>query len=423
MNWLAPYACVTGLGFITSIGNDAAAVLESLKNLRSGIKPHRFLGEEDRSDIKVAGVVEEFDFKAASWAGWKYPDRYSIPKETLRGLPPHGVYSYCAIEQVLAQAGLSGEQVSNPAFGLYCASAGSPMLMHRYLSQLTQSQGRRGAPFGVVSTISGTLNFNLAAHYRIQGANLGFVSACASSSHAIGYALDEIRLGRQEAVLVVGAEDFAAESLLPFAAMNALSRQEGSDASCPWDQRRDGFVATGGAAALLLESPEHARRRGAKVLARVTGWGQSSDGVDRTSSHPEGTGLSRAMENALRDAGIGPGDIDYINAHATSTRVGDLSEARAIERVFSRQGHQPPVSSTKAITGHALSMAGAMEAAFCTLMLENGFYPGNAHLRNVDPECNALDLPVASVEKPVQTILSNSSGFGGANVTLVLQSA
>jgi len=423
MNWDTPYACVTGLGFITSIGNDASTVLDSLTSLRSGIRAHRFLGDADRSEIRVAGVVEGFDFQAASWAGWKYPQEYSIPKDVLRGLPPHGVYALCAIEQVIAQAGLTPGQMSRPGFGLFCASAGSPMLMHRYLGQLHGSFGRRGAPYGVVSTISGTLNFNLAAHYHIEGANLGFVSACASSSHAIGYALDEIRLGRQDAVLVVGAEDFTADSLLPFASMNALSRQSGTDASCPWDLRRDGFVATGGAAALLLESPELVKRRGARVLARVSGWGQSSDGTDRTSSHPEGTGLSRAMEISLRDAGISPAAVDYINAHATSTQVGDISEARAIVRTFCTHGHQPPVSSTKAITGHGLSMAGAMEAAFCTLMLDKGFYPGNAHLRTVDPACAGLSLPTGSTQSSLRTILSNSSGFGGSNVALVLQSA
>ena len=341
----------------------------------------------------------------------------------MRGLPPHGVYAYCAIEQALNQANLSSATISSPRIGLHCASAGSPMLMHRYLSQLHENKGRRGPPLGIVSTISGTLNFNLATHYRIQGANLGFVSACASSSHAIGYALDEIRLGRQDGMLVVGAEDFSAESLLPFGAMNALSRQSGSDASCPWDVRRDGFVGTGGACALLLESPDFARRRGAQVLAKVIGWSQSSDGLDRTASHPEGCGLGRAIEGALLDAHIEAKSIDYINAHATSTPVGDLSEARAINEVFIKNACDPIVSSTKGLTGHSLSMAGAMEAAFCTLFLRDGFYAGNAHLRNIDPKCSSLNLPLCSSNRELKTILSNSSGFGGANVALVMQKA
>tara|TARA_B110001450_G_C17616807_1_gene479587 strand:+ start:156 stop:1427 length:1272 start_codon:yes stop_codon:yes gene_type:complete len=423
MQWTAPYACITGLGFISSIGNNEKDVIRSLKTLKSGIQPYRFFGEADKSDVHVGGPVAGFDFPTASWAGWKYPDNYTIPKELLRGLPPHGVYAFCAIEQALAQAGLSGKEISSPHIGLHCASAGSPVLMHRHLKQLHEDKGRRGRPLGVVSTISGTLNFNLAAHYGIQGANLGFVSACASSSHAIGYALDEIRLGRQDAVLVVGAEDFTAESILPFGAMNALSRKSESDASCPWDVRRDGFVGSGGACALLLESPDFSQRRGAKALAKVTGWGQSSDGAGRTASHPEGSGLGRAMESALRDASIQAKSIDYINAHATSTRVGDLSEAKAISEVFTKNACSPLVSSTKGLTGHPLSMSGAMEAAFCTLFLRDGFYAGNAHLRNVDPECSNLNLPRCSSNKNLQYILSNSSGFGGANVALVFERA
>lgn len=420
MRAVHPYACVTGLGFICSIGNERSAVLSSLEKLASGIQPHRFLGAVDQSNIRVAGVVQDFDFSAASWAGWTYPAGYNVPRDLIRSLPPHGVYAFCAVEQALSEAGLSHSDFSSDRIGLFASSAGSPMLMYKYLDQLHSSKGRRGNPMGIVSTISGTLNFNLAAHYRVTGANVGFVSACASSGHAIGYALDEIRLGRQDAVMVVGAEDFTAESMLPFSAMNVLSQGTDSTASRPWDASRDGFVPTGGACALLLESPQQAARRGAQVLARLIGWGQSSDGTDRTSSHPEGKGLRRAMANALADAALKPEDIDYINAHATSTRVGDISEAKAIASLFPASGQHPPVSSTKALTGHGLSMAGAMEAAFCSLFLQHAFYAGNAHLNAVDPDCAGINLPTRSVKTPLRHILSNSSGFGGANVSLVL---
>ena len=183
--------------------------------------------------------------------------------------------------------------------------------------------------------------------------------------------------------------------------------------------RRDGFVATGGACALLLESPAFAQQRGANVMAQLSGWGQSSDGNDRTSSHPEGKGLYRAMESALVDAGLQPQDIDYVNAHATSTRVGDVSEARALKEVFNKRGQNPPISSTKGLTGHGLSMSGAMEAAFCTLFLKEGFHAGNAHLLEPDPECQHLNLPTKSKTQTLNRILSNSSGFGGSNVSLV----
>jgi 3-oxoacyl-[acyl-carrier-protein] synthase-1 len=417
------YACITGLGFISSIGNDTKSVVQNLRDQRSGVRPHRFLGAEDRSSVHVAGVIDGFNFEAPSWAGWQYPAGFSIPHDTLRALSPHGVYAYCAVEQALHDAKLTRAEFSTPRIGLFCASIGSPMLMHRYLGQLFASKGRRGPPLGIVSSIPGTLNFVLSAHYQIEGVNTGFVSACASSAHAIGYALDEIRLGRQDAVMIVGAEEFAAESALPFAAMNALSRQTGTDASCPWDIRRDGFVPTGGACALLIESPEFAKRRGAQPMARITGWGQSSDGVDKTSSHPEGAGLSRAMSNALADTGVAANKVDYVNAHATSTKVGDISEAHAITDVFSNNGHNPLVSSVKGITGHSLSMSGALEAAFCTKFLEQGFYSGNAHLKTRDPACLLLNLPKTSAERALNVILSNSSGFGGSNVSIVLESA
>jgi 3-oxoacyl-(acyl-carrier-protein) synthase len=293
--------------------------------------------------------------------------------------------------------------------------------MHQYLKHLHASKGRRGAPMGVVSTISGTLNFNLSAHYGIEGANIGFVSACASSSHALGYALDEIRLGRQDMIIVVGAEDFTAESLLPFSAMNALSKSDSPTASRPWDRTRDGFVPTGGAAALIVESPEHAKRRGGEVLARMTGWGQSSDGFDKTSSHPEGKGLERAILHALEDAGLDKTGVDIICAHATSTKVGDISEAKAIKKVFESAELVPPTFSPKAITGHGLSMTGAMEAAVSTICLKGGIIPGNPHLFDLDPDCIGLNLPLITTHADPRCVISNSSGFGGSNVCLVFE--
>lgn len=413
-------AVVTGVGFITSIGNDRATVVASLRQLRSGIERVEFFGNPALT-ARVAGTVKEFLVDSPSWRDWRYPARYALPRETLRSLSPHGLYALCATEQALADAGLKKEDVTDGTTGLYCASAGSAFLLHHHLAQMHAARGERGNPMGVVASIAGTLNFNLAAHYGIRGAVGGFVAACASSSHALGCALDDIRLGRQTRMLVVGAEEVNAENVLPFAAMRALSSHpDPATASRPFDQQRDGFVASGGAVCLVLEEAEAARRRGATVYAELLGWGQAADGFNVAVSHPEGTGLTDAMRRALADAGVTPADIDYINAHATSTPAGDRSEALALKAVFTDAGARPRVSSTKGLTGHPLSMSGVMEAAFCSLVLKEGFVPGNANLTEPDEACAGLDLPLATLEVAPRVVLSNSSGFGGSNVSHVL---
>jgi 3-oxoacyl-(acyl-carrier-protein) synthase len=280
----------------------------------------------------------------------------------------------------------------------------------------------RGNPKGVVSSIAGTLNFNLAAHYGIRGAVGGFVAACASSSHALGCALDDIRLGRQSRMLVVGAEEVNAETILPFAAMRALSTNaDPATASRPFDRDRDGFVSAGGAVCLILEEAETARQRGATIYAELAGWGQAADGYNVAVSHPEGAGLVEAMRRTLADAGVKAEDVDYVNAHATSTPAGDRSEALALRTVFVDAGARPKVSSTKGLTGHPLSMSGVMEAAFCSLAIQEGFVPGNANLIHPDEVCVGLDLPRATVEASPRVILNNSSGFGGSNVCHLLR--
>jgi 3-oxoacyl-[acyl-carrier-protein] synthase-1 len=322
-------------------------------------------------------------------------------------------------------AGLKAEDIANDdATGLYCASAGSAMLLHHHVAQLLAVQGERGNPLGVVSAIAGTLNFNLGAHFHITGAVCGFVSACASSSHALGYALDDLRLGRLQRVVVVGAEDLNAETLLPFSAMRALSSEtDPIKASRPFDVRREGFVGAGGATALILETEERATARGAPVYAELAGWGQSADGYSVATSHPEGAGVRLAMQRALADAGVTAGQIDYVNAHATSTPVGDRGEALALRSVFEMSGARPIVSSTKGLTGHPLSLSGAMEAAFCCVALAEGFVPGNPHLVTPDEACARLELPRESIVRGISAVLNNSSGFGGSNVCHVLRKA
>ncbi|HVW21971.1 MAG TPA: beta-ketoacyl-[acyl-carrier-protein] synthase family protein [Opitutaceae bacterium] len=412
-------AVVTGLGFVTSIGNGKTEVSESLRLLRHGFEPVEFLGNP-RIPVKVAGTVKGFSVGSPNWRDWQYPSRYRYEPETLRSLSPHGLFALCACDQALEDARLLAADLGDGRTGLFCASAGSPFLLCHHLKQMEAARGERGSPMGMVASIAGTLNFNLASFFHIRGAVCGFVSACASSSHALGYAADEIRLGRQDRMLVVGAEEVFAENVLPFAAMRALSPSaDPGTASRPFDLRRDGFVATGGAAALVVEEAGTARARGAPIYAEISGWGQAGDGHNVTASHPEGAGLAEAMRRALADAGIAPGQVDYVSAHATSTVVGDRSEALALKSVFGAA--RPAISSTKALTGHALSMAGALEAAFCALALAEEYVPGCAHLEQPDPACEGLNLPRASAEGRPQVVLNNSSGFGGSNVCHVLR--
>ena len=340
---------ITGVGFITPIGNDRSSVERCLREGRHGIAPVQFLGNPDLP-VKVAGTVKGFAVDSPSWREWTWPSEYFVPKEVLRGLAPHGLYAICAVEQALAHAGLRASDVAGDTeTGLYCASAGSAMLLHHNLAQMRAAHGSRGNPLGIVSSIAGTLNFTLAAHFRITGTVCGFVSACASSSHALGYAIDDLRLGRIKRAIVVGAEEMNADSLLPFAHMRALARHSDPRlASRPFDAGRTGFVGAGGAVALVLEAQAAAADRGARALAVAAGWGQAADGHSVAASHPEGEGLRLAMERALADAGAAPEDIDFVSAHATSTPVGDRAEAIALSKMrFWVSGSIPwPVSLT-----------------------------------------------------------------------------
>ena len=410
---------VTGLGFITSIGNDATEVEASLRGLRSGIALYDFADPGREAAVKVAGTIKGFDVRSPFWSKWTYPACYKFAPAALRSQPPHGLFALCAMEQALADARLTPELTSTDDTALFSCSAGSPFLMRHYLNILHDAPDMRGSPMGVVSSISGTLNFNLGTHYKIRGGNCGFVSACASSSHALGYACDEIAAGRFSRVLVVGAEEPNTDALLPFMSMKALSTcADPAVASRPFDRERDGFVGSGGATVVIVESAESAASRGVTPYAELLGWGQSADGWNVAMPHPEGEGLARAIHTTLRAVGLAPGDIGYVNAHATSTPQGDKAEAVALQAVFTAAGARPAISSTKGLTGHPLSMAGAMEAGFCALAMRGGFIPGNANLQEPDPACEGLDLPRATRAQPPGIVLSNSSGFGGSNVVL-----
>lgn len=411
---------LTGVGFITSIGNDAAAVTRSLRELRHGFELYPPFQKAD-VPVKVAGTIKDFQTESYDCEDWVFPARYRLKREILRGMAPHGVYAYCAMLQAAEDARLTDAEVSNDQTGLYAASGGSPRLLHHLMNRMDTLGVMRCSPLGIVASIAGTVNFNLVSHFKIRGASSGFSSACASSAHAVGFARDEIALGRQQRMFVVGAEDGNVESILPFAGMRALSLQSDPDlASRPFDTARDGFVGTGGAAVVVLESEAEVARRGAKVYCELAGWGQASDGYNVAISHPDGDGLRVAMERSFKNSGIEAAAVDYVNAHATSTPIGDLSEARALQAVF-KHGARPAISSTKALTGHGLSLAGAMETGFCALAIKEGFTPGSAHIRHLDPACAGLNIIRATQPSGPGVVLSNSSGFGGANVCLVFR--
>jgi 3-oxoacyl-[acyl-carrier-protein] synthase-1 len=413
---------VTGLGFISSIGNSRAEVLQSLREGRCGIEVMPELAAaNDR--VKLAGTVKGFSFPTADSLDWTFPAHVQFSRSQLRTLVPNAVFASVAMDEAIRDAQLDPALVSSPQTGLYCASAGSSWMTHVALdSVLTRGPARTSAPT-VVTGMPNSLHLNLTAKFAIKGASVGFSSACASSAHALGSACDLIRLGRQKIMFVVGAEDCHPCNILPFASLRALSAQtDPALAPRPFDVNRDGFIITGGGAALVLEDAEHAAARGATVYAEVKGWGQASDGYDVVAPDPSGNGLSRAMSNALQDAHLDASAIDYLNAHATATAAGDLAELNALKAVFTGD-KRPKVSSTKALTGHGLSLAGALEAGICCLALREGFMPASGKIQNLDPACEGISILTERCDEAPRVTMSNSSGFGGANVALIFGQA
>ena len=326
-----------------------------------------------------------------------------------------------AAEEALDDAGLPRVRLGDGHTGLAAASGGSPGLIHTHLAKMEESGWRRAHPMGVVRSVSGTLNFNLAAHYGITGANCGFVSACSSGSHALGYASDEIALGRQDRMLVVAGEDGDTASLLPFLGLRALSSQHDPDhASRPFDAARDGFVGSGGGVAVVLESAESAGARSVRPMAKISAWSQTCDGHSVAAPHPEGRGLESAMRACLDRAGTAQDAVDWVCAHATSTPAGDRAEAQALHAVGFADSNTA-ISSVKGLTGHGLSQAGLLEAAIAVLAIDGKFIPGNAGLVNPDPACDGLHLPRTTETTTVQRVLNNSSGFGGSNVCHLIE--
>ncbi len=418
-----PRVFITGLGFVTSIGNDASSVAASLREQRHGFELYPPFQKPDIA-CKVIGTIKGFSTDSVDPEDWTFPSRYAIKRETIRSMAPHGLFAHCAMIQAVADAKLAESDISNPDTGLFAASGGSPMLTYYHHERMLKLGPARCSPLGIVASIVGTLNFNLVAAFKIQGASCGFSSACASSAHALAYAHDEISLGRQKRMFIAAGEDGNRDAILPFAGMRTLSLQTDPNlASRPFDVARDGFVGTGGGTVLVLESEDEVARRGVTPYCELAGWGQASDGYNVAISHPDGTGSKTAMENALKATRISAAEVDYVNAHATSTLIGDISEARALKSVFGELGFRPAISSTKSLTGHGLSLAGAMETGFSALLMREGFMPGSAHISNLDPACEGLNILRATVNQSPKVVLKNSSGFGGANVALLLRRA
>ena len=411
---------VTGIGVVSPIGHTTDTIINNLREQRHNFKRLPRYADFKRSKVVVGTDIPNFETHSRLCEDWTCPYPTSFSKDELRSLNPHTYYAYQATRKALKEADLSTKELGEET-GLFTASPGSISNIYSSLTELHEYGVSRSNPYGIVNSVVGTLSWNLSALFKIKGSNCGFASACASSSHALGFAYDQIALGRQDRIIVTGAEDGDVLGVLPFGVMRALSTSDDPDAaSLPFDSRRSGFVGCGGATTIVLESASAAAQRGARVLAEFHGWGQSSDGYHPAAPIPDGSGLSRAIVGALKSSGFSTDSIEYLNAHATGTQIGDLAEVRAIKCVF---GGSPkfPVSSTKALTGHGLSYAGILELGLCIRALSKGFIPGTANLLEPDPQSEGLNLPKDNLESGARRFLSNSSGFGGANVCLAMQ--
>jgi 3-oxoacyl-[acyl-carrier-protein] synthase-1 len=328
-------------------------------------------------------------------------------------------FAHIAMMDAIADAGLDATKVSDPRIGLIAGSGGGSCANQVEAADLLRNKGvRRVGPYMVTRTMCSTVSANLATAFSIRGVNYSLSSACATSAHCIGAAMEQIQLGKQDIVFAGGGEELHWTQTMLFDAMGALSSKYNDtplQASRAYDADRDGFVIAGGGGMVVVESLEHAQARGARILAEVVGYGATSDGADMVA--PSGEGAARCMRQALDM--IGNGKIDYLNTHGTSTPVGDVAELGAMKEVFGAS--VPPFSSTKSLSGHSLGAAGVHEAIYCLLMMENGFIAGSANIENLDPAAEGLPIVLATREAALDTVMSNSFGFGGTNATLILR--
>ena len=397
---------VTGMGIVSSIGNNKTEVLDSLKQGKSGI---RFQQEYQDLGMRshIAGNVQ-IDLAE------------HIDRKILRFMGDAAAFAYIALDQAVKDSGLAEDQVSNVRTGLIMGSGGASSSNQVEAADVLRSKGvKRVGPYRVTQTMGSTISACLATPFKIKGVNYSISSACATSAHCIGNAMEQIQMGKQDIVFAGGGEEEHWTLSCLFDAMGALSTQynETPDkASRAYDANRDGFVIAGGAGALVLEELEHAKARGAKIYAEIVGYGATSDGYDMVA--PSGEGAVRCMQQALATV---EGDIDYINAHGTSTPAGDLPELRAMKAAFDGR-HLPQISSTKSLTGHSLGAAGVQEAIYSLLMLENDFITASANIETLDPEAEGLPIVRKRIDNvTLNRVMSNSFGFGGTNASLVFQ--
>ncbi|MAM62326.1 beta-ketoacyl-ACP synthase I [Maritimibacter sp. UBA3975] len=399
---------VTGLGVVSPIGLNAAEVTESLKAGRSGITANEDMVEYGfRSQI--AGAVD-IDLKE------------NVEKRALRFMGPGAAYAYLAMGQAIADAGLDESDVVNERTGLIAGSGGpsTSSMFQAHQTVLKSGSPKRIGPLAVPKCMSSTISANLATQYKIKGINYSITSACSTSLHCIGNAAEQIMMGKQDVMFAGGGEELDWTLSCLFDAMGAMSSKFNDTpdkASRAFDNDRDGFVIAGGGGMVVLESLDHALARGAKIYGEVTGFAATSDGHDMVA--PSGEGGERAMRLALSTLPEGR-KVGYINAHGTSTPVGDVGEVEAVRRVFG-EGSTPPISSTKSMTGHAQGAAGALEAIFCLLMLENDFITPSINVESLDPAINDAEVATKLVENAgLDTVMTNSFGFGGTNGSMLM---
>ena len=394
---------VTGIGIVSSLGNNCREVLESLRQLKSGIafdESYREMGMRSH----VAGNI-------------KIDPKDHIDRKILRFMGNAAAYAYIAMKEAIAHAGLTGEQVSNVRTGIVAGSGGASSSSQVEAADILRESGvKRIGPYGVTKTMASTVAACLATPFKIKGVNYSISSACSTSAHCIGHAAELIQLGKQDIVFAGGGEEVSWHMSSLFDAMGALSSKYNDtpeQASRAYDADRDGFVISGGGSILVMEEYEHAKARGANILCELTGYGATSDGYDMV--QPSGEGAVRCMQMALAQHG---GSVDYINAHGTSTPVGDTKELGAIRETF--EGKEVPlISSTKSLSGHALGAAGSNEAIYSILMMLNDFVCASANVLNLDEKAAGLPIVRENISKKLNAVMSNSFGFGGTNATLI----